>query len=208
METLLKYFPDLPTGQVAQLEQLAELVRDWNARVNLVSRKDIDALEVHHILHSLVIARWIRFVPGTQVLDLGTGGGFPGLPLAVVFPECRFHLVDARGKKVKAVQDMISQLGLINATAEHVRVEDMSEQCEFVVTRAVAPLDQLIRWTRKRINPRDRNALPNGIIALKGGNLNAELEQARKNAYVEVQPVQQLIDHPYFEGKVVVYVQR
>ena len=207
METILTYFPELTPRQTEQLEQLAELVRSWNDKINLISRQDTDRLEVHHILHSLVIARWVSFVPDTRILDLGTGGGFPGLPLAIVFPECRFHLIDARGKKIKAVQDMITRLELGNVTAEHIRVEDLQERFDFVVTRAVAPLDQLIRWTRNRLAGQDRNALPNGIIALKGGRLNHELEAARKMCYIEVHPVQKIMDHPYFEEKMVVYVQ-
>ena len=207
MEVIRKYFPHLTEVQSAQLKQLTTEVLEWNTRINLISRKDTDQVAVHHILHSLVIAKFITFSEGSAILDLGTGGGFPGLPLAILFPECVFLLVDARGKKIKAVNAMIESLGLENVEARHVRAEELREHFDFVVTRAVAPLNQLMQWTARRYSRQQRNALPNGLIALKGGDLTEELKEGRKLTYVDTAAVHDYFDEPYFDDKHIVYAQ-
>ena len=209
VEILEKYFSsDLTDHQRDQFAQLDQLYRDWNERVNIISRKDIDNLYPRHVLHSLAIAKYADFKPGTEIIDLGTGGGFPGVPLAIYFPQVRFRLIDGTGKKIRAVQGIIETLGLTNAVAQQVRAEDLRAKVDFVVCRAVATMDKLVNWSRPLIKMDGHNALPNGLIALKGGNLTAELAELPKSNYVERVPFSAYFDEPIFEHKAIIYWQR
>ena len=202
MEIIRKYFPELTDAQLHQLEQLDGLYRDWNAKINVISRKDIDALYEHHILHSMAIAKAVNFRPGTEILDFGTGGGFPGIPLAILFPECRFKLIDGTGKKIRVTQEVASAIGLKNCRAEHLRGEDERGRYDFVVSRAVMPLPDLAKIVRKNISKTQRNATPNGIICLKGGELQAELQPFRN--VVEVNPISTWFEEEWFKEKNVI----
>ena len=170
MDLILKYFPDLTEEQKWQFAALYDLYLDWNSKINVISRKDIENLYEHHVLHSLGIAKVIRFRPGTQIMDLGTGGGFPGIPLAILFPEVQFHLVDSIGKKVRVASEIANSIGLKNVTFRHARAEEEKGKFDFVVSRAVMPLTDLLKIIRKNISPKQQNALPNGLICLKGAN--------------------------------------
>ncbi len=207
----MRYFPDLSPHQQQQFAQLPDLYRFWNARINLISRQDTANLEVKHLLHSLAVAKVISFVSGTQVLDLGTGGGFPGIPLAILLPEVSFTLIDGTGKKIAAVQAIATALGLDNVRAAHVRAEALEQRhCfDFVVSRAVASLRQLLLWSQPLLHRRHRHAYPNGLIALKGGDLSAEIAELPDAVQksVEVVPIQSFFPEPDFEEKWVVYVQ-
>ena len=207
MEIISRYFRDLSDVQVQMFNDLAVRITGWNDKINLVSRKDIQNLELHHVLHSLAIARYIRFTPGSKVLDLGTGGGFPGLPLAILFPEVDFTLIDARNKKINVVNDVAGAIGLENVRAQHVRVEDLKGKYDFVVTRAVASLDVLYKWSRRLISEKHINPIPNGLIALKGGEVHREVKLLPRGSYVDVERVSGYFSEPYFEEKYVVYVQ-
>ncbi len=211
MELLNKYFPDLSAEQQARFEQLAPLYTDWNAKINVVSRQDIENLEVRHVLHSLAIAKVLQFKPGAQVLDLGTGGGFPGIPLAIFFPETKFVLVDGTGKKIHVVREVTQALGLQNVTALHARVEElkMNGQFDFVVSRAVTTLDKLLIWSQRLLKKKHSHAYPNGLIALKGGDLRAEIKTlpGKGDTYTDVFPIQDFFKEAFFEEKYVVYVQ-
>ena len=204
MDTILRYFPDLTDRQKAQLEALGPLYTDWNAKINVISRKDIQNLYLHHVLHSLGIAKVVRFRPGTRVMDLGTGGGFPGIPLAILFPEAQFHLVDSIGKKVRVAGEVARSIGLENVTTAHERVEDERGRFDFVVCRAVMLLPELVRLVRKNIAPKPQNALPNGIICLKGGELAQELAPIRHHA--TVWNLSDYFREEYFKTKRVVHV--
>lgn len=208
---LTTYFPDLSAEQQRQFAQLPALYADWNNRINVVSRQDIDNLEERHLLHSLAIAKCFTFKPGARVLDLGTGGGFPGIPLAIFFPETQFTLVDGTGKKIKVVQEVAEAIGLTNVSAQHVRVEDLKERgkFDFVVSRAVAPLVQLLPWALPLLSRKHQHAYPNGLIALKGGNLGPEIAElpGRGADYTELFRIQDFFNLPYFDEKWVVYVQ-
>ncbi len=202
-EIVYQYFPNLSDAQKGQFEALGALYADWNTRINVVSRKDIDELYLRHVLHSLGIAKVHAFKGGLDVLDVGTGGGFPGIPLAILFPQTRFTLVDAIGKKVRVVQDVIRGLGLKNAEARQVRVENMDRQFDFIVSRAVAAMPTFVSWTRGRLKKTSRDTLPNGILYLKGGDLTEELApypQAR------IYPLDAYFREPFFETKKVVYL--
>lgn len=205
MDIIFTYFPDLNSRQVDQFRQLDELYRSWNEKINVVSRKDIDHLYVHHVLHSLAIAKVIQFKAGTKILDVGTGGGFPGIPLAILFPECRFHLVDSIGKKIKVVTEIARELGLSNVHAEQIRAENLKRKYDFIVSRAVTALPEFYSWVRNKIEPSDKNALPNGILALKGGNVESELVDFRKRA--TVYPISSFFKEEFFETKKIVYLQ-
>lgn len=208
MEALLRYFPDLSETQTAQFQQLDALYRDWNAKINVISRKDIDNLYLHHVLHSLAIAKWISFKKHSRVLDLGSGGGFPGIPLAILFPETQFLLVDSVGKKMKVAQAVAEELGLRNVQCQHERVEKLNRRFDFIVTRAVAKLDQLLRWTRNKTREKQQHAWPNGLIALKGSNnATEEVKALPKGEYTEIQALEQYFEEPYFQTKSLVYVQ-
>ncbi len=206
MERILTYFPDISGVQKTQLAALDALYREWNEKINVISRKDIDNLYLHHVLHSLAIARFIQFRPGTKIIDLGTGGGFPGIPLAIIFPECSFTLADSIGKKITVVEAVAEALGLKNVKAVHGRVEEMKEKYDFVVTRAVARVDKLLPWARRVLSKNQINLYPNGLIALKG-DLKEELALLPKFEYREVVPISKYFQEPYFEGKYLLYVQ-
>lgn len=208
METLLNYFPDLTPKQLEQFQQLEALYTEWNAQINVISRKDIENLNTRHILHSLSIAKIVEFKAGSKVLDLGTGGGFPGIPLAILFPKTQFWLVDSIGKKIKVVEAVSQALGLKNVIAKNCRAESIKQRFDFVVTRAVAKLPQLLRWTRKVYSQKHQHSIPNGLLALKGTNNAAtETQQIGTDSYSEVHPVMDIFEDPYFETKCIVYVQ-
>ena len=211
MDQVWRYFPELDENQRTKMGLLPPLYQDWNEKINLVSRQDMDNLTERHILHSLAIAKIIRFLPGSAILDLGTGGGFPGIPLAIMFPDVQFLLVDSTGKKIAVVQDIIEQLGLKNATSRHTRAEGLSMKnaFDFVVSRAVAPLDKLLFWSQKLISKKHIHPYPNGIFALKGGLLDEEIKAlpGKGAAYTELFAISKHFDEPFFEHKWVVYVQ-
>ncbi len=202
MEKILKYFPALPTTQKEKFERLGQLYRLWNERINVVSRKDIDNLYERHVLHSLSIAKLIRFVPGTKIVDVGTGGGFPGIPLAIMFPETEFHLVDSIGKKITVVKEVAAELDLKNVTGIHSRSENIKQKYDFVVSRAVTEIPQFIRFTRHLVSSKDKNPLPNGFFYLKGGSFIAELEKTR--LYYELFEISDYFKEEFFKEKKIV----
>lgn len=204
MELILKYFPDLTEEQKRQFAALYDLYTDWNSKINVISRKDIENLYEHHVLHSLGIAKVIRFKPGTKVMDLGTGGGFPGIPLAILFPEVQFHLVDSIGKKVRVATEIAGSIGLKNVTARHARAEEEKQLFDFVVSRAVMPLTDLLKIIRKNISPKQQNALPNGLICLKGGELEKETMPVKNKT--TMWNLKEFFGEEFFETKKVVYV--
>lgn len=204
MEIIQKYFPNMTELQVEQFAQLEALYNDWNAKINVISRKDIQNLYEHHVLHSLGIAKVVNFKDGTTVMDLGTGGGFPGIPLAILFPNTQFHLVDSIGKKVKVANEVAAAIGLKNVKFSHARAEEIKEQYDFVVTRAVMPMVDLIRVARKNIKREQHNAVPNGIIALKGGELTGEI--ASMHNISTVWELSDFFEEEYFKTKKVVHV--
>ena len=203
-EIILKYFPELTERQKEQFEALDALYHDWNAKINVISRKDIDQLYEHHVLHSLAIAKTIRFRPGTRILDFGTGGGFPGVPLAILFPDCEFKLIDGTGKKIRVAQEVSQAIGLTNCHPEHLRGEDERGQYHFVVSRAVMPLPDLVKIVRKNIAKPQLNALPNGILCLKGGDLQAETQPFRN--IVETTDISTFFAEDWFRDKYVIYL--
>lgn len=206
LEKIYAYFPALTEQQKEQLAQLQALYEDWNSKINVISRKDIDNLYEHHVLHSLGLAKVISFRPGTRVMDIGTGGGFPGIPLAILFPEVQFKLIDSIGKKVRVAQAVTDAIGLQNVVCEHKNVIEEKEKFHFVVSRAVMDMSELIKLVRKNVNTREQlNALPNGVITLKGGDLTEELRPFGKAA--EVTPLSQFFSEEFFETKQVAYVQ-
>ena len=204
MELILKYFPHLTSEQVRQLTALDALYHEWNEKINDISRKDIDNLYLHHVLHSLAIARMANFRPGTRVLDFGTGGGFPGIPLSILFPECEFKLIDGTGKKIRVAQEVSQAIGLTNCHPEHLRGEDEHDRFDFVVSRAVMPLPDLVKIVRKNIARDQRNALPNGILCLKGGNLQDETAPFRN--IIQVQSLSQWFAEEWFQEKYCIYL--
>lgn len=204
MELILKYFPDLAEEQKRQFAALYDLYTDWNSKINVISRKDIENLYEHHVLHSLGIAKVIRFKPGTKVMDLGTGGGFPGIPLAILFPEVQFHLVDSIGKKVRVATEIAGSIGLKNVTTRHARAEEEKQLFDFVVSRAVMSLTDLLKIIRKNISPKQQNALPNGLICLKGGELERETMPVKNKT--TMWNLKEFFGEEFFETKKVVYV--
>jgi 16S rRNA (guanine527-N7)-methyltransferase len=204
MEIINKYFPNITEEQRQRFAALDALYRDWNSKINVISRKDIDNLYEHHILHSLGIAQIINFKPGTQVMDLGTGGGFPGIPLAIMFPEVHFHLVDSIGKKIRVCDEVRTALGLTNVTTEWTRAENLKEKYDFVVSRAVMPLTDLVKLVRKNIAKESHNAMPNGLICLKGGELENEVMPMK--AHTLITSLSDYFEEEFFETKKVVYV--
>lgn len=204
MEEILKYFPNITEKQKEQFAALDELYRDWNAKINVISRKDIDNLYTHHVLHSLAIAKSISFRPGTNVLDFGTGGGFPGIPLAIMFPEVNFKMIDGTGKKIKVVNEVATAIGLENVNAVHLRGEEEKGKYDFVVSRAVMPLPDLIKIIKKNFAKEQRNSLPNGLLCLKGGNVEEEMKPFKKIA--EAVEITNWFDDSWFKDKFVIYV--
>ena len=204
MKTILKYFTALTEEQQRQLEMLDALYREWNAKINVISRKDIDNLYEHHVLHSMAIAKIANFRPGTKILDFGTGGGFPGVPLAILFPECQFKLIDGTGKKIRVAQEVCNAIGLKNCQPTHLRGEEEKGKYDFIVSRAVMPLPDLVKIVRKNIAKPQQNALPNGIICLKGGDLQEETRPYRN--IVETTEISQFFDEEWFKEKYIIYL--
>ena len=204
MEQILKYFPNLTDTQKTQFEALYNLYFEWNAKINVISRKDIENLYEHHVLHSLAIAEIIRFQPASTILDVGTGGGFPGIPLAILFPESTFVLIDSIGKKIKVGTEVATAIGLKNITLKHLRVQEEKGKFDFVLSRAVMPLDDLVKLVKKNISKKAANALPNGLICLKGGELQHEILPYKNVA--ELFEVSDFFNEEYFKTKKAVYV--
>lgn len=204
MDIILKYFPDLSDKQRNQFLKLDELYHDWNSKINVISRKDIDALYEHHVLHSLAIAKIIKFRPQTRVLDLGTGGGFPGIPLAIMFPETQFKLIDGTGKKIMVVKEVAQAIGLENCVAEQLRGENETGKYDFVVSRAVMPLPELVNLVKKNVASPQHNSLPNGLLCLKGGNITNEIKPYKKIA--DITDLGNIFEEEWFKQKFMVYI--
>ena len=204
MEEILKYFPDISEKQKQQYAALYDLYKDWNEKINVISRKDIENLYTHHVLHSLAIAKTLSFRPGTKVLDFGTGGGFPGIPLAIMFPEVEFKMIDGTGKKIRVVNEVASAIGLENINAVHLRGEEEKGKYDFVVSRAVMPLPDLMKIIKKNFLKEGRSSLPNGLICLKGGNVEGEMKPYRKIA--EAMEISSWFKDDWFNKKFVIYV--
>ncbi len=204
IDVIQKYFPDLTETQKSQFRMLYPLYVEWNAQINVISRKDIDELYVRHVLHSLGIAKFISFKPGEQVLDVGTGGGFPGIPLAILFPETQFHLIDSIGKKIKVVREVATALGLKNVEASHIRAEQISDKFNFVISRAVTRLADFYPWVRGKFLKDSKQAIANGILYLKGGDLAEEIKESKLKA--ELYPLAEYFKEDFFETKYVVYI--
>ena len=204
IDLITKYFPEINERQKEQFNALDSLYRDWNAKINVISRKDIDNLYEHHVLHSLAIAKMIRFREGTNVLDFGTGGGFPGIPLAIMFPEANFKLIDGTGKKILVTEKVAEAIGLENVMAAQMRGEDEPGKFDFVVSRAVMPLPDLMKIVRKNIAPDQHNSLPNGLLVLKGGNVQEEVKPFRRIAQTEA--VKQWFEELWFDEKYIIYI--
>ncbi|WP_299111222.1 16S rRNA (guanine(527)-N(7))-methyltransferase RsmG [uncultured Winogradskyella sp.] len=203
MDLILKYFPDLSQNQIKQFEALEALYRDWNSKINVVSRKDIDELYLRHVLHSLGIAQVIKFTDGSSILDVGTGGGFPGVPLAIMFPNCKFHLVDSINKKLKVINAVCEAIELNNVKTTHSRVEAIDDTCDFIVSRAVTAMPEFTKWIKGKIAKRQQNELRNGILYLKGGDLTEELKQySNVKAYL----LSDYFDEDFFKTKKVIYL--
>ena len=204
MEHILKYFPELSEEQRNQMAQLETLYPEWNAKINVISRKDIDNLEVNHILHSLGIVKFVKFTPGTRVMDLGTGGGFPAIPLAVYYPEVTFHLVDRIGKKLKVAQDIAERIGLTNVTFQHGDVKEVKGKFDFVVSRAVMDLGDMVPLVKRFIDSEDRNAVPNGLICLKGGDLTGEVQPFKNQVLID--ELSSYFKEDFFKTKIILYL--
>ena len=204
MEHILKYFPELTEVQRNQLGQLETLYPEWNAKINVISRKDVENLEVNHILHSLGLVRFVKFTPGTRVMDLGTGGGFPGIPLAVYYPDVTFHLVDRIGKKLKVAQDIAERIGLTNVTFQHGDVKEVKGKFDFVVSRAVMDLGDMVPLVKRFIDSEDRNAIPNGLLCLKGGDLSGEISKYRNKVLID--ELSSYFKEEFFKTKKVLYL--
>ncbi|MBA6153355.1 16S rRNA (guanine(527)-N(7))-methyltransferase RsmG [Gelidibacter maritimus] len=203
MQLIRNYFPDLSEIQLQQFEQLETLYKDWNLKINVVSRKDIDELYLRHVLHSLAIAKLISFKPGSEVMDVGTGGGFPGIPLAIMFPETNFHLVDSIAKKLKVVDEVVEGLQLTNVKTSHSRVEELNGTYDFIVSRAVAAMPTFVRWVKGKIAKKQQHELKNGIIYLKGGDLAEELQDFPK---AKVYALSEYYKEDFFETKKLVHL--
>lgn len=204
MDIILKYFPNINEEQRSQFAALYDLYADWNGKINVISRKDIENLYTHHVLHSLAIAKLIQFTDNTKIMDVGTGGGFPGIPLAILFPSCEFLLIDSIGKKIKVATEVATAIGLKNVQFRHARAEEEKGKFDFVVSRAVMALPDLVKIIRKNISKEQHNALPNGLICLKGGNLEGEMSSFKKSA--EADDLSMFFEEEYFKTKKIVYV--
>ncbi len=206
MDIIQKYFPNLNEIQIDHFRKLEPLYADWNSKINVISRKDFFSLYERHVLHSLAIAKFMRFTPGTSILDVGTGGGFPGIPLAIYFPSVKFHLVDSIGKKIKVVKGIAEALDLKNVTAEQVRAEQLKEKYDFVVSRAVTRLPEFVGWVRKNISNKQKNAIPNGILYLKGGDLKEEIKPFKNKKGIFVQELSGYFEEEFFDTKKLVHL--
>ena len=204
MDSIIKYFPAITDEQRHQYEQLFELYKDWNSKINVISRKDIDNLYEHHVLHSLAIAKALRFKDGTKIMDFGCGGGFPGIPLAIMFPECQFKLIDGTGKKIRVCQEIASDIGNKNVVAEHLRGKDEKGKFDFIVSRAVMPLPDMVKIVRKNVSKEQHNAMPNGIFCLKGGNLQSEIHPFKN--IVEQTDLSSFFNEEWFKEKHLIYL--
>lgn len=204
IQILKKYFPELSEFQLSQFEKLPALYEEWNDKINVISRKDIENIWVHHILHSLAIAQFIKFKPGTEILDIGTGGGFPGIPLAIFFPESRFTLADSIGKKIKVVNEVAQAVGLQNIKAIHTRAEEIDQQFDFIVSRATAPLNDLVYWSKGKVKTKSNHIIKNGLIALKGGDINEEIKLHVKKITLKL--LADSFEEHFFETKKLVYL--
>lgn len=205
MERIVSYFPELTSLQQERLARLGGLYREWNEKINVISRKDIDALYVHHVLHSLAIAKVISFRSGTRVMDMGTGGGFPGIPLSILFPETEFYLIDSIAKKIKVVNEVVAALGLENVTAEQKRVETVPEKFDFIVSRAVTAFPDFLKLIKNKIRPGQENTLPNGVLYLKGGDFEDEIKPYRDR--IRIYSISDFFSEDFFETKKVIYMQ-
>jgi 16S rRNA (guanine527-N7)-methyltransferase len=205
VELIFKYFPNLTELQQKQFAQLGDLYTEWNAKINVVSRKDMDKLYLHHVLHALAMVKVVKFVDGANIMDLGTGGGFPAVPLAIYYPNVNFLAVDSIGKKITVVNEVSQAIGLKNLTAINDRAENIKQKFDFVVSRAVAPTDKLMGWINKSISKNQQHALPNGLLAYKGGNVDAELRPYKK--YASIYEIHDFFKEEFFETKKIVYVQ-
>ena len=203
MDLILKYFPNLSEDQIDKFKKLDSLYQDWNLKINVVSRKDIDELYLRHVLHSLGIAKFVSFTDGSRIMDVGTGGGFPGIPLAIMFPECSFHLVDSIAKKIKVVDEVVAGLGLKNVKTTHGRVEEVKETYDFIVSRAVAAMPTFVHWTKGKIAKEQKHAIKNGILYLKGGDLEAELQDYKT---VQIFSLNDYFEEEFYETKKLVYL--
>jgi 16S rRNA (guanine527-N7)-methyltransferase len=204
MYRIIKYFPELTSTQKSRFENLGELYNYWNQRINIISRKDIKSLYLHHILHSLSIARVIQFRPHTQIIDIGTGGGFPGIPLSILFPEAQFCFIDSIGKKIKVVEAIITALGLKNCHAKKIRAENINDQYDFIIGRAVTNLTQFVKMISDKVIKKSYNSLNNGILYLKGGNITEELESLPYET--EIFNISSFFKEPFFKTKIIVYI--
>ncbi len=204
MDIILKYFPDLTEDQKKQFATLGTLYEEWNSKINVISRKDISELYTKHVLHSLAIAKFTSFTKGTRVLDVGTGGGFPGIPLAIMFPEVSFHLIDSIGKKIKVVEAVTSELNLKNVTPQQIRVEQLKDRYDFIVSRAVTAFPDFVKLCRNRIKKEQKNAITNGILYLKGGDFGNELKPFRNR--VSIIPLTDFFEEPFFETKKLIHL--
>lgn len=204
MEHILNYFPELTEKQREQMAQLEVLYPEWNAKINVISRKDIENLEVNHIIHSLGLVKFVKFTPGTRIMDLGTGGGFPGIPLAIYYPDVTFHLVDRIGKKLKVAQDIAERIGITNVTFQHGDVKEVKGKFDFVVSRAVMDLGDMVPLVRRFIDNEDRNAVPNGLLCLKGGDLSGEISQFRNKVLID--DLSSYFKEEFFKTKKILYL--
>ena len=204
MEHILQYFPELTEMQREQMVQLEVLYPEWNAKINVISRKDIENLEVNHILHSLGLVKFVKFTPGTRVMDLGTGGGFPGIPLAIYYPDVTFHLVDRIGKKLKVAQDIAERIGLQNVTFQHGDVKEVKGKFDFVVSRAVMDLGEMVPLVKRFIDSEDRNAVPNGLLCLKGGDLTGEVHKFKNQVLID--ELSSYFKEDFFKTKKMIYL--
>lgn len=204
MKTILDHFPGLTQDQVSQYEALQSLYTDWNQKINVISRKDIENLYEHHVLHSMLISKFFHPVSGTKFLDFGTGGGFPGIPLAIMWPECHFHLIDGTGKKIKVVEEVSKSIGLKNVVASHIRGEEEKGKYDFIISRAVMPLQDMVKIVRKNISQRQHNAIGNGILSLKGGDIRLETSPFRR--IIETIPLSEYTSLDWYKEKYLIYL--
>lgn len=204
MNDILEYFPNITDEQRSQMEMLRPLYCEWNSKINVISRKDIENIYSHHVLHSLAIAKEIRFTHGSRILDFGTGGGFPGIPLAIMFPDCHFKLIDRTGKKIKVVNEVACSLGLKNIEAEQISGEEEKGKYDFIVSRAVMPLPDLMKIIKKNISDKQRNAIANGLLCLKGGNIDSEIHNYRHIS--QITDISKIFRGEWFKNKYVIYI--